>query len=148
MSCFICVKHIGITDQPPGGYFYEDEHWKVCHFPAQQSILGRIVLESRRHFLDFSEMTEEEAASYGILIKKLYSALKHVTGAERVYSLITIDGVPHFHAHFIPRRSENTTKGIEFIKQNWSCNEKDATDVVQKLHAFLNPNSEKNRSAN
>jgi diadenosine tetraphosphate (Ap4A) HIT family hydrolase len=120
MSCFICDKHLGYSNQPPGGYIYEDEQWKVCHFPAQQSILGRIVLESRRHFLDFSEMTEEEAGSYGVVIKNLYSALKQVTGAERVYSLITIDGVPHFHAHFIPRGSDSPTKGMDFLKQDWS----------------------------
>ncbi|WP_414858893.1 HIT family protein, partial [Paenibacillus sp. Soil787] len=106
MSCFICEKHSGNTNQPPGGYIYEDEYWMVCHFPAQQSILGRIVLESKRHFLDFSQMTEEEASSYGVLLKKLYSAIKEVTEAERVYSLVTIDGVPHFHAHFIPRKSD------------------------------------------
>jgi len=42
ISCFICDKQLGITDQPPGGYFYEDEHWKVCQFPAQQSGKGGI----------------------------------------------------------------------------------------------------------
>ena len=139
-TCFICRKHNGQETAPPGGYIYEDEHWKVCHFPAKQSILGRIVLESRRHFLDFSEMTEEEAGAYGVVIKNLYSALKQVTGAERVYSLITIDGVPHFHAHFILRGSDSPTKGMDFLIQDWSCNEIDASDVARKLHAILNSN--------
>lgn len=39
-TCFICEKHLGNTQQPPGGYIYEDEHWKVCHFPAEQSVQG------------------------------------------------------------------------------------------------------------
>ncbi|MDQ0896442.1 MULTISPECIES: HIT family protein [unclassified Paenibacillus] len=138
MSCFICDKHLGNINQPPGGYIYEDEHWMVCHFPAQQSVLGRIVLESKRHFLDFSDMSEEEAGSYGVLIKKLYSALKQVTEAERVYSLVTIDGVPHFHVHFIPRRSDSPTKGMDFIKQDWSCSEIDAFNVARKLYLILN----------
>lgn len=80
MSCFICEKHTGNSPQPPGGYIYEDEHWMVCHFPAEQSILGQLVIESKRHFLDFSEMIDEEARSYGYLVKKLYLALKQITG--------------------------------------------------------------------
>lgn len=138
MTCFICDKHLGYSNEPPGGYIYEDTHWKVCHYPAQQSILGRIVLESRRHFLDFSEMTVEEAESYGVLSKKLYSALKQVTSAVRVYSLITIDGVPHFHAHFIPRGIEISARGIDYLKQDYSCSETDASEVARKLRTILN----------
>jgi diadenosine tetraphosphate (Ap4A) HIT family hydrolase len=139
MCCFICEKHVGSSNQPPGGYIYEDEYWKVCHFPAQQSVLGRIVLEAKRHFLDFSEMSEKEAASYGVLVKRLYSALKQITGAERVYSLVTIDGVPHFHAHFIPRSSECTTRGVDFLKQNFFCSEQDAAEIAHKLKVILKP---------
>jgi diadenosine tetraphosphate (Ap4A) HIT family hydrolase len=138
MSCFICDKHLGISNQPPGGYFYEDEHWKVCHFPADQSVVGRIILESKRHFLDFAEMTEEEAASYGGVIKLLYVALKQVTEAERVYQLITIDGTPHFHVHFIPRVPDSMTRGLEYLRQELSCNEKDVLQLVHKLQVILN----------
>ncbi|MBP1993051.1 HIT family protein [Paenibacillus eucommiae] len=139
MSCFICDKHAGITNhQPPGGYIYEDEHWMVCHFPAEQSVVGQLVIESKRHFLDFADMTDEEAASYGFLVKKLYAFIKQITGAERVYSLVTIDGVPHFHAHFIPRTSDSLTKGINYISQEKSCDEKDAIEIAQKLHAMFN----------
>lgn len=62
MSCFICDKHAGLSNQPPGGYIYEDGHWMVCHFPAEQSVLGQLVIESKRHFLDFSDMNDEEDA--------------------------------------------------------------------------------------
>jgi diadenosine tetraphosphate (Ap4A) HIT family hydrolase len=68
MSCFICDKHAGITQQPPGGYIYEDEHWMVCHFSPRNAVLGQVVVESKRHFLDFSDMTDDEAKSYGVLV--------------------------------------------------------------------------------
>jgi diadenosine tetraphosphate (Ap4A) HIT family hydrolase len=115
MSCFICDKHSELSSQPPGGYIYEDEHWMVCHFPTQQAVLGQLVIESRRHFLDFSDMTEEEARSYGILVKRLYSALKQVTGAERVYSVVLLEGIPHFHAHLVPRSSDSPAKGVQLL---------------------------------
>ena len=138
MSCFICDKHAGNTVQPPGGYIYEDEYWMVCHFPAEQSVIGQLVIESKRHFLDFSDMTDEETKSYGSLVKKIYSHIKQVTGAERIYSLVTIDGVPHFHAHFIPRLSDSETKGMKFIIQEKSCDKKEAIEIAQKLHTLFN----------
>lgn len=137
MSCFICNKHTGTSNQPPGGYIYEDEYWMVCHFPAEQSVLGQLVMESKRHFLDFSDMSDEEARSYGYIVKKLYTILKQVTGAERVYSLVTIEGTPHFHVHFIPRMSQSLTKGLTFIGQEKSCNEEDAIEISRKLHAIF-----------
>ncbi|MEK3792183.1 HIT family protein [Paenibacillus sp. FSL R7-0204] len=136
-TCFICEKHMGNTPQPPGGYIYEDEHWKVCHFPAEQSVPGQLVLESKRHLLDFSEMTEEEAGSYGILVKKLGSALKQATGAERVYSVIMVDGVPHFHAHFIPRLS-HSARGVALIAQQNSCTVAEAEELAGRLRLLMN----------
>jgi len=133
MSCFICNKHSGTTNQPPGGYIYEDDHWMICHFPAEQSVLGQLVIESKRHFLDFSEMTDEEANSYGYVVKKIYTILKQITDAERIYSMVTIDGVPHFHTHFIPRMSHSVTKGMAYIAQEKSCDEKEAIDIALKL---------------
>ncbi|WP_340024935.1 HIT family protein [Paenibacillus sp. FSL K6-1096] len=136
-TCFICDKHRGNTPQPPGGYIYEDEHWKLCHFPADQSVPGQLVLESQRHLLDFAEMTEEEAGSYGVLVQKIVSALKQATGAERVYTVIMVDGVPHFHAHFLPRRSDSA-KGIAFIAQQNSCTEEEAAELAGRLRFLLN----------
>lgn len=137
MSCFICDKHAGTTHQPPGGYIYEDEHWMVCHFVARNAVLGQLVVESKRHFLDFSDMTDDEARSYGVLVKRLYAVLKQVTGAERVYSLILLEGVSHFHAHFIPRRSDSPTRGIQLLTQDWSCDEQDAIRIAQQLREAL-----------
>jgi diadenosine tetraphosphate (Ap4A) HIT family hydrolase len=67
-----------------------------------------------------------------------HAGINQPPGGERVYSLVTIDGVPHFHAHFIPRMSDSTTKGINFITQERSCDEKEVIEVAQKLHAMFN----------
>ncbi|KRF21741.1 hypothetical protein ASG93_30585 [Paenibacillus sp. Soil787] len=71
-----------------------------------------------------------------ILFLEKAPAIKEVTEAERVYSLVTIDGVPHFHAHFIPRKSDCSTKGIDFIKQDGTCSEIDAINLARKLNLF------------
>jgi hypothetical protein len=46
---------------------------------------GQWLVESRRHMLDFGEMSAEEQASYGALLARLYPAIKRVTSAPRVY---------------------------------------------------------------
>ncbi|PKR86495.1 HIT family protein [Heyndrickxia camelliae] len=137
MACFICEKHKGQINQPPGGYILEDEYWLVCHFPFQQAVLGQLVVESKRHFLDFSEMTLEEAQSYGVLMKRLYSALKQLKDYERIYSLMLLEGIPHFHVHLIPRDSNIRTKGIEFLSQNYSCDEEKACEFAIKMRKLL-----------
>lgn len=137
MACFICEKHKGEINQPPGGYIFEDKYWIVCHFPFQQAILGQLVVESKRHFLDFSEMTFEEAQSYGVLMKRLYSAMKQLSDFERIYSLMLLEGVPHFHVHLIPRDSNNKNKGIKFLSQNYSCDEEKANEFAIKMIELL-----------
>jgi diadenosine tetraphosphate (Ap4A) HIT family hydrolase len=114
MDCFLCQKHNGQIAPPPGGYIYEGEYWLVCHAPADKGPLGTLFIESQRHFLDFAEASEEELATYGALLKKVYAALKSLTGAERVYQVVFLEGIPHFHAWLIPRRA-GEEKGMAFL---------------------------------
>src|SRR5512136_1919140 len=133
MKCFLCQKHAGKLASPPGGYIYEDIHWRVCHAPVDKGPLGTLFIESQRHFLDFSEALPEETASYGPLLKRLYTELKSITGAERIYQVIMLEGVPHFHAWLVPRAKEIPERGIKFLEKDFNCDEAD----VQKLAAAL-----------
>src|SRR5215213_3575803 len=98
-ACEICARGADGRQHPGtvGGNVYEDEHWYAYHAPPTISTLGQLFLASKRHFLDFSEMTPAEAASYGQVLKALFAALKHVVDAERIYSRVTLEGVAHFH---------------------------------------------------
>lgn len=129
MECFLCQKHAGMLAAPPGGYIYEDAHWMICHAPIDKGPLGSLLIESRRHFLDFSEALPDEAAGYGPLLKKLYSELKTITGAERIYQVVLLEGVPHFHTWLVPRTKEIPERGIKFLEKDFSCDEAD----VQRL---------------
>ena len=105
--CFLCRKHEGQETAPPGGYIYEDEHWMICHAPGNLGPLGTLFIESKRHFLDYAEMTNEESASLGHVMRKIYAALKRHTGAERIYQVTLMDGVPHFHSWLVPHRKDD-----------------------------------------
>jgi diadenosine tetraphosphate (Ap4A) HIT family hydrolase len=137
MDCFVCKKHTGKFASPPGGYIYEDTYWKVCHGPADKCSLGGLLVESKRHFLDFAEMLPEEASSYGILLKKLYTELRKLTGAERIYQVILLEGAPHFHAWLLPRTKEIPERGVEFLQKDFTCDETQAQKLAAALREAL-----------
>jgi diadenosine tetraphosphate (Ap4A) HIT family hydrolase len=136
-NCFICRKHKGGEAAPPGGYIYEDDHWMVCHAPGKLGPLGTLFIESKRHFLDYAEMTDEESASLGDVMRKIYYALKLHTNAERIYQVTLMEGVPHFHSWLVPRRKEDAKRGMKFLAGNDSCDEKDAIELANALREAL-----------
>lgn len=136
-DCFICRKHNGGEAAPPGGYIYEDEHWMVCHSPVKLGPLGTLFIESKRHFLDYAEMTKEESASLGDVMKKIYSSLRLHTEAERIYQVTLMEGVPHFHSWLVPRRKDDVERGLKFLVRDDSCSEEDAIVLSDKLRETM-----------
>jgi diadenosine tetraphosphate (Ap4A) HIT family hydrolase len=135
-NCFICRKNAGLEAPPPGGYIYEDAHWKVGHAPAHVVGLGTLVVESARHYLDPADMTPDEAASFGPLLAKLYRALKGETDAERVYSAWFMEGAPHFHAWLVPRYPGGEVRGPALLDQS-RCDEAQAAQLAGALRKRL-----------
>ena len=109
----------------------------VCHAPGKLGPLGTLFIESKRHFLDYSEMTDDESTSLGNVMRKIYHALKLHTEAERIYQVTLIDGVPHFHSWLVPRRKEDTERGMKFLARDDSCNEEEATALANKLRGTI-----------
>ena len=136
-NCFLCRKHIGQEPAPPGGYIYKDEYWIVCHAPAKLGPLGTLFIESRRHFLDYAEMTDEESASLGIVIRKIYQALKLHTEAERIYQVTLLEGIPHFHSWLVPRGKDIPDRGLKFLAGDDSCGEEEASALAAKLREAM-----------
>jgi diadenosine tetraphosphate (Ap4A) HIT family hydrolase len=134
---FICRKHKGLEAAPPGGYIYEDEHWMVCHAPGKLGSLGTLFIESKRHFLDYSDMTVEESTSLGNVLKRTYQVLKTNTDAERIYQLSTMEGQPHFHSWLIPRGKDVAERGLKFLARDDSCSDEDAAGLANKLREAM-----------
>jgi len=82
-------------------------------------------------------MLRDEASSYGILLKKLYTELRVLTGAERIYLVIMLEGTPHFHAWLLPRTKEILERGVEFLQKDFTCNETDAQKLATALREAL-----------
>lgn len=136
-TCFIYRKHNGQEAAPPGGYIYKDEHWMVCHAPVKLGPLGTLFIESKRHFLDYSGMTDEESASLGNVLKKAYHTLRTHTEAERIYQLSTMEGQPHYHCWIVPRGKNIPERGLKFLARDDSCSEEEASALANKLRKSM-----------
>jgi diadenosine tetraphosphate (Ap4A) HIT family hydrolase len=71
----------------PGGYVVEAEHFLVEHAPIVESSSGTLIIEARRHLLDFGDMAPTESNAFGSILHRLVPAIKSATGVERVYYL-------------------------------------------------------------
>jgi diadenosine tetraphosphate (Ap4A) HIT family hydrolase len=123
-DCNICRKQDGLKtgsellDAPiPGGYVVEGEHFLVQHAPLQSSSAGTVIVEARRHLLDFGEMTPAESAELGSVLPRLVPAVKVATGVQRVYFLALMERAPHFHLWLIPKKNEGELRGVDYLAQ-------------------------------
>lgn len=98
-QCLICKRQ---EEQPTPDIILETKSFVVRH-SRETNILGYLVIEARRHILDLTEATDDEATGYGGLLKQVMSLIRKLTGAERIYTFSLGEAVPHFHVHVIPR---------------------------------------------
>lgn len=98
-QCLICTRQ---KQEPDKDVVLETETFVVRH-SRETNIVGYLVIEARRHILDLTEASEEEATSYGSLLKQVMALIRKLTGAERIYTFSLGEAVPHFHVHVIPR---------------------------------------------
>jgi diadenosine tetraphosphate (Ap4A) HIT family hydrolase len=101
----------------PGGYIVESDHFLVEHAPLQEPSAGTVIVESRRHLLDFGEMAPTESAELGSLLHRLIPAVKAATGVERVYYLAVMERAAHFHLWLVPKKNEGELRGAAYLAQ-------------------------------
>jgi diadenosine tetraphosphate (Ap4A) HIT family hydrolase len=123
-DCNICRKQDGLKtgsellDAPrPGGYIVEGEHFVAEHAPLQESSAGTVIVEARRHLLDFGEMNPAELAELGPTLHRLIPAIKAATGVQRVYYLAVMERAPHFHLWLVPKKNEGELRGAAYLAQ-------------------------------
>lgn len=123
-DCNICRKQDGLKtgsellDAPrPGGYIAERELFVVEHAPLQSASAGTVIVEARRHLLDFGEMNPDELAEFASIVHGLVPAVKAATGVQRVYILALMERAPHFHLWLVPKKDEGDLRGVDYLAQ-------------------------------
>jgi diadenosine tetraphosphate (Ap4A) HIT family hydrolase len=143
-DCTICRQQDGLKtgsellDGPrPDGYIVEDEYYLVEHAPLKSAGAGTVIVQARRHLLDFGEMTPAETADFGSLLHRLVPAVKAATGVERVYYLALMERVAHFHLWLVPKKDEGDLRGVEYVAQKppLTASISEAGAISQKIKA-------------
>ena len=86
---------------------YEDEHFHASHHVAESgpSLLGVVLIQSKRHAGDISELDDTEARGLGLAVRGISRALKVTMGAPWTYCYSFLEGVRHVHVFVTARYS-------------------------------------------
>lgn len=98
-DCRICDYE---RQPPPGGWFFQTDHWSVGRHPTMQ-VPGWVACQLRRHAAGLADMTADELASMGPTLALAARAIQEQTDAERVYFVAFGENHPHVHVVLIPR---------------------------------------------
>ncbi len=98
-ACKICEF---VDSVPRGGWYTENEHWRVGRHMATR-VPGWVVAYLSRHAAGLTDRSTAELTSMGPTLADAASAIKSVLDPERVYSLMFGENVPHVHVVLVPR---------------------------------------------
>ena len=111
MACPICAWPQGSDDYP---LLLETHHWRFVLAP-NQSLLGRCVVQPRRHEGDLAHLTGEELGEWLVLVGTLERALRAAFGATMFnwscymnHSYREEPFEPHIHWWAVPRYAQET----------------------------------------
>jgi diadenosine tetraphosphate (Ap4A) HIT family hydrolase len=105
-DCLSC-RNNARRDLPPRERVHEGPRWRVAH-AFGTSLPGWLVVLPRRHVTALDELTAEEAADLGPLLRAVTAALRDVTGCSKTYVALFAEAEGHQHVHFhvIPRQPD------------------------------------------
>jgi diadenosine tetraphosphate (Ap4A) HIT family hydrolase len=106
-TCGVCCENAGEWPLPPFGAIWEDDFWLLRHAPPPFAIAGWVTLHAKRHVPNPADFTEEEAAAFGPVLRRVCASVRAATGCERVYVAGLGESHPHVHVHVVPRYAED-----------------------------------------
>jgi diadenosine tetraphosphate (Ap4A) HIT family hydrolase len=89
----------------PGGVIYQDSFWRLEHTFEPIPMVGWLVLKPLRHTEAVADLTPEEAAELGPLLRRVAGAMREVLKPVKVYVSLyaEAENAAHIHFHLIPR---------------------------------------------
>ncbi len=119
MACPICAWPKGGDDYP---LLLETTLWRVVLAP-NQALLGRCVLQLKRHLGDLADLTQAELAEWLDLVVRLERALQEAFGATMFnwscymnHSYREVPYEPHIHWWAVPRYEQD----VSFAEQRFT----------------------------
>ena len=103
--CGACAEVAGEISAP-GGVIFDNGNWFVSHHTGPFTDPGELIVKTRRHCESLAELTPEESASLGPVLRSAVQALHGVVVAERIYALSFNERTRHVHFLILPRTKE------------------------------------------
>lgn len=105
-TCMTCelIARRDRGEAPLWDAIYRTDHWDLVH-AYNTSLPGWLVLVARRHVAAIDELTDEEAAELGRLLRQASVALRQTVGCVKTYVCQFAEQAehPHVHFHIVPR---------------------------------------------
>lgn len=86
---------------------HRTKHWDIVH-SYNTALPGWLVIVARRHIEAIHDLTPDEAAELGVLVRQVSVALREVTGCLKTYVVQFAEAAehPHVHFHIVPRMAD------------------------------------------
>jgi len=102
--CPVCEELAG-RSPVPGGIVYRNDWWEVTHHAGPWTDPGELMVKARRHVESLGELTSQEAAALGPVLRSAVAAIERSVRPERVYVASYGERVRHVHFFLLPRTS-------------------------------------------
>ncbi len=148
VHCLSCDILSGQVTEP-GGMVYEDAFWHVGAAVGPSVWPGFLVIKLKRHCEHLAELTPEEAAALGPVVRLTCQALMEVLQPAKVYVCSFGEGVQHVHLWALPRPASMRpgmhwalfnldlrlalTRGLGIRK--WRMKEDQVADLAEELRS-------------
>jgi diadenosine tetraphosphate (Ap4A) HIT family hydrolase len=99
-GCLACDLREGRIPLP-GGVIYEGQAWVVEHCVGPLGV-GTLLVKTKRHVTRVSELTEDEAAEIGLLLRRTAAVVDQLLAPEQVYTwLFSHADAKPAHLHYV-----------------------------------------------
>jgi diadenosine tetraphosphate (Ap4A) HIT family hydrolase len=104
INCPVCRNTATVGAQPVRERIWWDGRWRIAH-AVRCALPGWVVMAPARHIVSLADLSPDEAAALGPLLRKVSRAVIDVTGCLKVYAALfaEAEGFQHVHIHVIPR---------------------------------------------
>jgi diadenosine tetraphosphate (Ap4A) HIT family hydrolase len=97
MACELSAGRLPL----PGGLIHATEHWRVEHCVGPLG-LGTLIVKPDRHVTAVADLSDDEAAELGPLLRRASAVARELVETEQVYNCLWshAGGVP-VHIHYV-----------------------------------------------
>lgn len=80
-----------------------DKVWICGEYPGQARLFGKMYVMPRKHYFHFEDMSHEDMIVFMSEVQRVGTALRKVTGAEKINYEMHSNSGAHLHIHLFPR---------------------------------------------